>query len=256
MLLLLLATAIAAEPDDAEVLVTRAKAALAAGDTAEAEQLLIELFQFFPDSAAAQRVARAALSSTAAASPDDEAAASALAREMTEAMAKGDTDLARQKVDDLLRRFPDSRSARSANKLKTELNLIGTTAPPLAVERWFQGEAAFPSHGATLVVFWESWCPHCNREAEHVQSIATTWAGRLDVVGLTKVTKSATDEKVAAFITEHGWTFPVGKEDDGRMSTAFAVTGIPAAVIVVDGRVAWRGHPARLTDELIDRLID
>lgn len=254
-MLLLLAAAFAADPSDAEAIVTRARAALAAGNTAEAEQLLIELFQFFPDSEAAQRVVKAGLGGVAA-TPDAEAAASALMQEVTTAVSAGDTTRARQKLEDLTRRYPDTRAAKSATKLRAELALIGAPAPELVVERWYQGSATFGFRGATLVVFWEAWCPHCNNQADDIERIATAWAGQLQVVGLTKVTKSSSDERVAEFIEEHGWTFPVAKEKDGSMSTAFSVTGIPAAAIVRDGVVIWRGHPARLTDELLGTLLD
>ena len=254
-MLLLLAAALAAEPSDAEALVTRARAALAAGDMAEAEQLLIELFQFFPDSEAAQRVAKAGLGGVTP-STDDEAAASALMRDVQAATSAGDFATAKQRIDDLVRRFPDTKAGKSSLKLRSELALIGAPAPRLVVERWYQGTAAFGSNGATLVVFWEAWCPHCNNEAEHIERIATTLAGRLDVVGLTKVTRSSTDERVAGFIQEHGWTFPVAKEQDGSMSTAFSVTGIPAAAIVKDGVIVWRGHPAKLTDSVLEQVLE
>ena len=39
------------------------------------------------------------------------------------------------------------------------------------------------------------------------------------------------------------------------MSSSFAVTGIPAAALVKDGKVVWRGHPARLDDALLDKLM-
>ena len=35
------------------------------------------------------------------------------------------------------------------------------------------------------------------------------------------------------------------------MSQHFNVSGIPAAAVVKDGKIVWRGHPARLTDEMI-----
>lgn len=256
MFSLLVSFALAADPSDAEALVTRAKTALAAGDTAQAEQLIIELFQFFPDSEAAKRVVKSGLSGTSSArNPEDEAAAAAMAADLKDALAAGELAEARGIATELRSRFPDTSAGKSAAKTLTELEVVGKRAPALLVDRWFQGEASFTTSGATLVVFWETWCPHCNKEAEHIEELANTWVEGLTVVGLTKITKSSSDEKVRAFIAEHGWTFAVGKEDDGSMSKAFAVTGIPAAAIVKDGVVVWRGHPARLTDELVGKLL-
>ena len=39
------------------------------------------------------------------------------------------------------------------------------------------------------------------------------------------------------------------------LSGAYAVSGIPAAALVKDGKVIWRGHPSRLTDELVQQLL-
>jgi hypothetical protein len=36
------------------------------------------------------------------------------------------------------------------------------------------------------------------------------------------------------------------------MSDYFAVSGIPAAAVIKDGKVVWRGHPGRLTDDMIN----
>ena len=77
------------------------------------------------------------------------------------------------------------------------------------------------------------------------------YKGKLQVVGLTKVTKSSTDEKVQQFLSEQKVTYPIAKET-GEMSDYFAVSGIPAAAVIKDGKVVWRGHPARLTDDMIN----
>ena len=69
------------------------------------------------------------------------------------------------------------------------------------------------------------------------------------------MTKSATDEKVEEFIKESKAKFPILKEKDGSLSKAYAVSGIPAAALVKDGKVIWRGHPARLDDATIDALM-
>jgi hypothetical protein len=35
------------------------------------------------------------------------------------------------------------------------------------------------------------------------------------------------------------------------MSTYFGVRGIPAAAVVKDGQIVWRGHPARITEDML-----
>ena len=69
--------------------------------------------------------------------------------------------------------------------------------------------------------------------------------------GLTKVTRSATDETVTQFIAQASVGYPVAKEDAGKISNYFNVSGVPAAALVKDGKIVWRGHPARITDTML-----
>jgi hypothetical protein len=81
-----------------------------------------------------------------------------------------------------------------------------------------------------------------------IQSIYSDLKGEgLQVVGLTKITRSSTEEKVSTFISEKQIAYPVAKED-GELSRYFNVSGIPAAAVLKDGKVVWRGHPAQLNE--------
>ena len=77
----------------------------------------------------------------------------------------------------------------------------------------------------------------------------------LQVVGLTKLSRNKTKEDVLAFLTEANITYPIGQER-GDISTAFAVTGIPAAAIIKDGVIIWRGHPGLVSDEKLEGLLN
>ncbi len=39
--------------------------------------------------------------------------------------------------------------------------------------------------------------------------------------------------------------------ETGKLTEYFNVSGIPAAAVVKDGKIVWRGHPIRLTDEML-----
>ena len=72
------------------------------------------------------------------------------------------------------------------------------------------------------------------------------------MIGLTKQTRGVTDEQVTSFIGENKVTYPIAKEQGDSLSQHYGVRGIPAAAVVKDGKVVWRGHPARLTDQMIE----
>lgn len=187
------------------------------------------------------------------ASPEQEQAAGDLLRQAAEMMEKNDFDNARAKLDELQKSYPNTRSAKASVKYAQDLAVIGKPEAPLTVEKWFQGSEADIKDGkAKLLVFWEVWCPHCKRE---VPKLAETYnkfnKQGLEVVGLTKMTRDITEQQVNDFIRENNLPYPIAKEQGDAMSKAYGVQGIPAAAIVKDGKVVWRGHPGRLTDEMI-----
>jgi thiol-disulfide isomerase/thioredoxin len=193
---------------------------------------------------------------TPAADPAKEEAATKLMTEAQDAMKNGDYATAKTKLNDLTANYADTRAGKAASRMAAEVNIVGNDAAPIEVEKWYSGKADYGDSKATLLVFWEVWCPHCKKEIPKLaQEEGKYKAKGVQVVGLTKVTKSATDEKVEEFLKENKVGFAVGKEKGDNMSKAFAVTGIPAAALVKDGKVIWRGHPARLTDDVLDKLL-
>ncbi|MFZ5482252.1 MAG: TlpA family protein disulfide reductase [Myxococcota bacterium] len=191
-----------------------------------------------------------------AADPAKEEAATKLMTDTQEALKNGDYATAKSKIAELTGSYADTRAGKAASRMAAEVNLVGTDAAPIEVEKWFQGKGDYSGDKATLLVFWEVWCPHCKKEMPKLAEEEGKYKAKgVQIVALTKVTKSATDEKVAEFIKEHNLKYPVGKEKGDNMSKAFSVSGIPAAALVKDGKVVWRGHPARLTDEMLDKLL-
>jgi len=195
--------------------------------------------------------------SRAAANSPEEQEAAKLLREATQDVQKGDYDSAKKKIAEIQSKYGATRAAQSAQRMAPEINLVGSAAPDINVDKWFQGETNFDDGKATLVVFWEVWCPHCKREVPKLEATYQSWKGKgLNMVGLTKQTRDITDDQVSSFIQEKGISYPIGHEVGQSMSDAFAVRGVPAAAVVKDGKIIWRGHPARLNDEMIEGFVN
>ena len=163
-------------------------------------------------------------------------------------------DEAKAKVADFMKTFGATKYARGVARFQKELEVIGKETPKeWGIEKWFQGqnEIDLNAGSTTVLVFWETWCPHCVREVPKLQKLyKDNKENGLQLVGLTKLSKSATEEKLTAFISEKNVEYPIAKED-GSISQYFNVSGVPAAAVVRDGKVVWRGHPARLGEKLI-----
>ena len=188
---------------------------------------------------------------------EEEQAASTLLQAANTASESGSYEEARTKLSELSAKYPNTRAAKRATRLSGELAILGKDAGAIEVEKWFLGKSEFNSGKATLVVFWETWCPHCQREMPKLEETYAKYKDQgLNVVALTKVSRQSSDEKVNEFIEENKLTYPVAKEKDGSMSERFAVQGIPAAAVVKDGKVVWRGHPSRVTDVMLGKWLN
>lgn len=83
------------------------------------------------------------------------------------------------------------------------------------------------------------------------------YRGDLQVVGLTTVSRSATDAKVRTFLTEKGVTYPIVKID-GSVRRYFDMQGTPWGALVRNGQVIWEDYvdtPQVLAGVLLKGLI-
>lgn len=138
-----------------------------------------------------------------------------------------------------------------------EIKVLDAPMPRLENVEWIQGEEppVLGQEGTAVMVFWELWCPHCRRELPNLNAKLETHKDHgLQVVGFTKASRDTSIKDIQTFLSENGVQFSIGK-DSGNLSEQFDVTGIPAAVVVQNGTVIWRGHPARIDDDTITRWL-
>ncbi len=122
----------------------------------------------------------------------------------------------------------------------------------------FQGSPELPRTGLEVVVMWETWCPYSQRIMPVVEEIYRRHHEEgLSVVGMTRVNRSSSDERVALFVRDQQVSFPVLK-DSGKSWSYFDASGTPFVILLVDGKVVWKdgvSTPADLSTRLIDDLI-
>lgn len=165
-------------------------------------------------------------------------------------------DGARAKLEEALpRAAADPRAKNAFDTLAAEIGVIGTEVEAVQPTSWYTREARAESK-AQLLVFWEVWCPHCRKHLPKLEETQATWGPKgLEVIGLTRLTRGATEADARAFVRESGLTYAIGQLPDNALSDDLAIRGVPAAALVKDGVVVWRGHPAGLPDSTLEAVL-
>ena len=138
-------------------------------------------------------------------------------------------------------------------------SLYGSARIPddIGIEHWFQGELDLDAGQPTVVALWEPWCPISFRQLPRVQETYAKYQDRgLRALGLTRMTLGSTEENVLDFIRDKQLTFPMAKVK-GSTSTEYFNPGggVPAAAVILDGKLLWRGMPNSLSDRMFEGLM-
>lgn len=142
----------------------------------------------------------------------------------------------------------------------------GDTVTPAALGKleWIQGRAPAEWEDGTVYLLecWATWCGPCIAAIPHVDALHDNYKPKgLRVIGV-NVWEDGKD-KVAAFVKKKGdgMSYPVAYTGRGGAFEAewlkpAGVTGIPRAFLVKDGKVLVSTHPARITEAVIEALLE
>ena len=101
------------------------------------------------------------------------------------------------------------------------------------------GEAKLSDYKGKLVFlnFWATWCPYCRKEREALQATYEKYKEQEFVVLSVSIDRAGSDT-VAAFVEEHGLTFPNMHDQTAAVAAEYGVRGIPATYFVnADGKI-------------------
>ncbi|MGZ8449743.1 MAG: TlpA family protein disulfide reductase [Candidatus Deferrimicrobiaceae bacterium] len=93
-----------------------------------------------------------------------------------------------------------------------------------------------------LLIFWATWCPHCNESVPAINRMHLEPPTR-DTLVILALDYMESREKVRAFIERKKVAFPVLLDSGGSVARKYGVVGIPTYILIGrDGKVAYRGH--------------
>ncbi|MEM8782190.1 MAG: TIGR03435 family protein [Planctomycetota bacterium] len=131
---------------------------------------------------------------------------------------------------------------------------VGDAPPPLDFEAVFNAQADIDlswdalADRTVVVEFWGTWCGPCVAVIPHMNELAEALED--EGVAFLSVTfeEPALIERFLEVRSMRSW---VGCDMDRSVVDAYEPRGWPTAFVVHRGRVAWIGHPATLTAEVI-----
>ena len=106
-----------------------------------------------------------------------------------------------------------------------------------------------------LIIFWEEWCPYCDKMMRKVEKLYRQYKNEgFDVVGLTNLLKPSTRELCEKFIESHNISFPIIKEG-GAAFDHFNVSGVPSIRLIYQGYLIW-DHQLISTEPISKQMLD
>ena len=126
-------------------------------------------------------------------------------------------------------------------KLEEATQLYGEfpTIPNLDMEYDLIGSFNPDVSDIHLIIFWEEWCPFCDRMMDRVEKLYRQYRNYgIDMVGITNLWGNSTRKDAEDFLRRHNITFPNLKEG-GKTCDHFNVQGVPSIKLVYKGHLIW-----------------
>lgn len=143
---------------------------------------------------------------------------------------------------------------------------VGDPAPTTRPETMLQGEAVKEFQKGEVYVFecWASWCGPCVAAIPHLSELHKQMGRKGVVITGVNVWESERDaasaQRAKDFLKAQGGKMSYrvalgGKAFIKDWLEAAEVNGIPHAFVVAEGKIAWTGHPAQLTAEMLGDIL-
>lgn len=106
------------------------------------------------------------------------------------------------------------------------------SAPDFTLDNLNGGTVTLSDLKGQVVVleFWATWCSPCVEGLDYLQRVRKRYADQGVVVLAINIAESR--DEVADFMADHGYTFTVLLDTDGRVSDAYGVQAIPNTIVV------------------------
>ena len=118
----------------------------------------------------------------------------------------------------------------------------------------YQGKTVFLN-------FWATWCGPCQHEMPDIQALYEDHGSNSGDVVILSVAQPDTyqegsAEEIAAFMEEHGYTYPVLMDQDGLVFYYYGIRAFPTTYMISADGTVFRGISGAMPRELMDEFVD
>lgn len=101
----------------------------------------------------------------------------------------------------------------------------------------------FQSGRAVALVFWQTWCANCIKEAPQVEAARAAWGEQVAFYGVVSGPDQAVDEQqLRRLVAKMGLQYPQLRDRDGSWSGRFEVSATPTVMVFSQqGELLYRG---------------
>lgn len=103
--------------------------------------------------------------------------------------------------------------------------------------------------------FFQSTCLPCKAEHPELVTFAAQQAGIADGAELYTIIKDDSDDAVAKWFADHGGNWPIVKDQDGAIATAFGVAQVPETWIIDPSGIVAVRHATTITADFLSTEI-
>lgn len=143
-------------------------------------------------------------------------------------------------------RAQDTEDKKDAPAKPKSSLAVGDSAPPLTLAKTVKGkEPKAEDRSKTYVVeFWATWCPPCRTSIPHLTELQKKHP-KIPFIGVTDEEEKDVEPFVKDMGAKMDYTVVIDKDraTNAAWMQAAGEEGIPAAFVVVEGKVAFIGHP-------------
>jgi cytochrome c biogenesis protein CcmG/thiol:disulfide interchange protein DsbE len=136
--------------------------------------------------------------------------------------------------------------------------LLGKPAPA-AISTTLDGKPFDLSRrkGSWVVLnFFQSTCLPCKAEHPELVSFAAQQAGIADGAELYTIVKDDSDQAVSSWFAEHGGSWPIVRDNDGSIATAFGVAQVPETWIIDPSGIVVKRVATVITADFLATLLE